>query len=452
MNPPSGSGSYQVALTVLQTLRRSGCTAYFAGGCVRDMLLNRTPKDYDIATSASPGQIMLHFPHTLDIGKAFGVIQVLLDGSTCEVATFRRDCSYEDGRRPSTVEFCDAREDVLRRDFTINGLLYDPEKNEVIDYVEGQKDLAARVLRTIGPPDARFGEDYLRMLRAIRFSSALGFAIAPDAMEAIRRHARKIEQTSAERIQQEISRMLLESPKPGQGIALLHEAGLLEVLLPEVARMAGQEQPPRFHPEGDVLTHTINMLDGLKNPSLELAYAVLLHDVGKPLTAHCVPEPDGSQRIRFDGHAKVGAELADTILRRLRLPVQAIEIITHCIRDHMRFMDVQSMRRSTLRQLIGSPTFPIELELHRLDCVHSHGDLSNRDFLLRFIEELQHEPVLPKPWITGKELLELGLEEGPAVGHWIKQAYEAQLENRFADREALLTWLRSELAQVDRPR
>ena len=452
MNPPSGSESYQVALTILQTLRRSGFVTYFAGGCVRDLLMNRTPKDYDIATSASPGQIMLHFPHTLDIGKAFGVIQVLMEGSSCEVATFRKDRAYQDGRRPSTVEFCNAREDVLRRDFTINGLLYDPEKNEVIDYVEGRKDIEARTLRAIGPADTRFGEDYLRMLRAVRLASTLEFTIAPDTLEAIRRHAPDIERISAERIQQEITRILIEAPNPGRGIALLKEAGLLDVLLPEVARMAGQEQPPLFHPEGDVLTHTINMLDGLKQPSLELAYAVLLHDVGKPLTAHRVQEPDGSQWVRFDGHAKVGAELAEAILRRLKLPAQETETITHCIRNHMRFMDVQSMRRSTLRQLIGSPTFPLELELHRLDCVYSHGNLANHDFLLRFIDELRHEPVLPKPWITGKDLLEAGLPEGPDIGHWIKQAYEAQLDNRFSDREALWIWLQGELAQIDRPR
>lgn len=450
MNDAAATRAPSAALAMVQELRRAGFTAYWAGGCVRDMLMGREPKDFDIATSARPDEVLALFPRCLEVGRAFGVVQVLRDGMSFEVATFRQDAAYADGRHPEAVTFGGPEEDARRRDFTVNGLFYDPAEDRVLDYVGGQKDITARILRTIGPPDDRFAEDYLRMLRAARLASVLEFAIEAGTADAIRRLAPRISGVSAERIQQELTRLLLESPRPGQGLVLLRDLGLLAVLLPEVDRLAGQAQPPAFHPEGDVFTHTVQMLDAMREPTLPLAYAVLLHDVGKPGTAVLAKEPDGTERIRFHGHAEAGAGIAEGILKRLRLPSREIEDVVYAIRNHMRFTDVQQMRRSTLRQLVGAPTFPLELELHRVDCLCSHGNLGNYDFLVRFRDELKNEPVLPPPWVTGHDLMALGLPEGPKVGAWHKKAYEAQIEGRFADREALLGWLRQELAKVDR--
>ncbi len=436
------------ALRVVETLTRAGFIAYWAGGCVRDMLLGRDAKDIDIATSALPDQVIALFARTRELGKSFGVVQVLQADIPFEVATFRRDAAYEDGRHPTAVHFSGPEEDAHRRDFTINGLFYDPIAERVVDFVDGRRDIEARVLRAIGRPEERFAEDYLRMLRAVRFSAVLEFPIEEETAQAIHRLAPRIAGVSAERIQQELTRMLVEAPKAGHGLVLLRKLGLLEVILPEVARMAGQAQPPQFHPEGDVFTHTALMLDAMENPTPALAYAVLLHDVGKPPTAQTVTQPDGSERIRFDGHDAAGVEIADRILRRLRLPNADIEAVTHCVGHHMRFMHVREMRRAKLRAMVGAPTFPLELELHRLDCAASHGDFSNYEFLLQFVEELKNEPVLPKPWINGLDIMTLGVPEGPQVGVWHRKAYEAQLEGRFADRDQLLDWLRTALPEI----
>lgn len=440
----------QAALAIARQLSDCGFTAYLAGGCVRDMILGRHPRDYDVATSASPGQIQAIFPRTLGIGKAFGVIQVLLDGHECEVATFRKDLSYTDGRHPNAVEFSGPEEDARRRDFTINGLFFDPKTERILDFVGGQKDISARIVRAIGDPALRFGEDHLRLLRAVRFASILGFTIDPATAGAVRALAPSIATVSAERIQHELTLLLTESPKAGQGLALLRDLGLLDPILPEVARMIGQEQPPEFHPEGDVFTHTVMMLDRLERPSPVLAYSVLLHDVGKPPTAAPHTDEEGHQKIRFIKHADVGAELVETILRRLKLPNRDIEAVAYCVGNHMRFMDAPNMRRAKLRQLVGAPTFPDELELHRLDCLCSHGDLSVYDFLKRFVEELRNEPALPPPWVTGKDLLDLGIPEGPRVGLWHRKAYDAQIEGQFQDREHVLKWIRDSLTEIDR--
>ena len=449
MSDPDSTQDKRAALAIVQQLEASGFEAYWVGGCVRDMLMGREPKDYDVATNATPDQILSIFPNALAIGKAFGVVQVIIDGEPHDVATFRRDASYEDGRHPTSVEFTDAEEDARRRDFTINGLFYEPVRQRVIDYVDGQKDIAARVIRTIGRPEQRFSEDSLRMLRAIRFASTLEFAIDSETLSAIRAMSPRITKISAERIQHELTLLLTESPRAGNGLKMLHESGLLKFILPEVEQLFGQEQPPAYHPEGDVFTHTVLMLNGMKNPSVPLAYSVLLHDIGKPATAEKTVEPDGSERWRFHGHAKTGAEIAEQILKRLKLPGRDIDVATHCIRNHMHFMDVQKMRKSTLRQFVGAPTFPIELELHRLDCLSSHGDLTNHGFLEKFLHDLRNEPVLPPPWITGRDILSLGIPEGREVGAWHKKAYEAQLEGRFGNREDLLAWLKSELAKIN---
>jgi poly(A) polymerase len=385
------------------------------------------------------------FPSTRSIGKSFGVMQVTREHHTYEVATFRIDHQYTDGRRPDRVEFSTAEHDAQRRDFTINGMFYDPMGRKVIDFVQGRKDLEARRIRAIGSPDLRFSEDHLRMVRAVRFAGTLAFVLDRETEEAIRAHAACITEISQERITHELTRLLTESVHPGETVRLLHRTGLLVHLLPEIAALADQEQPPDFHPEGDVLTHTTMMLDEMRHPTMTLAYAILFHDVGKPATAQRTREPDGTDRLRFNQHAPVGAEMTEAILNRLRLPKQHIRAIVHCVRNHMRFMEVPNMRDATLRRLIGALTFPVELELHRVDCLCSHGDLSNIDFLKDYIETLRHQPVLPERWIDGNDVLALDIPAGPAIGRWLAHAYEAQLNGQAEDREALLSWLKTEI-------
>lgn len=429
------------ASTVVRRLRQEGFTAFWAGGCVRDLLMNRTPKDFDVATSAIPEQVERLFPGAVTVGKSFGVVRVKVHGYEYEVATFRQDQAYRDGRHPEAVVFTDEQTDALRRDFTVNALFFDPLTGTIHDYVGGQADLAARLIRAVGKADDRFAEDHLRMIRAVRFAATLDFELEAATEEAIRRQAAKIATVSAERIQQELTRILLEAPRPGEAIESLQAVGLLPVILPEVTALQGQEQPAEFHPEGDVWTHTILMLNAMHNPDLRLAYAVLLHDVGKPGTARQV-----EQRIRFDCHAGVGAALAEEILKRLRLPNDDIKAIAFCIGNHMRFMDVRRMRKATLHRLVGAPTFATELELHRLDCAASHGDLSNHTFLVEFQAAMASEPILPKPWITGHDIINLGIAAGPEVGRWKKKVYDAQLEGLVENRDAALSWLQSELS------
>ena len=428
------------ALNILNKIRSAGFTAYFAGGAVRDRLLGRTPKDYDIATNALPEQIEELFEKTVAVGKAFGVIMVVQNGIETEVATFREDAGYQDGRRPDSVHFCGAEEDAKRRDFTINGMFYDPVSDEVIDYVGGKADLEKKIIRAIGDPERRFAEDHLRMLRAVRFAHTLGFSIDPATRAAIKNHAADLAKISVERIENEFSRTLVESLRPGDALRELVDLGLMEQIIPEVLPMIGQEQPPEFHPEGDVFEHTVLMLNLMQNPTRPLAYTVLLHDVGKPSTAFM-----GEDRLRFHGHETKSAEMAEEILRRLKLPVKEIKQIVTAVRGHMRFKDVMKMNRSTLRKLMGADTFDLEMELHRVDCEGSHGLLDNYDFLLKKVEEMKNEPVLPENWISGRDLIELGVPPGPRIGELLKLAYDAQLEGRFENRETLLDWLRKQL-------
>lgn len=438
---------FEKALVIAKRLTAAGHRALLAGGCVRDMLLGRPAKDFDIATSATPDQVEALFEHTHALGKSFGVIQVLIDGSPFEVATFRSDLAYIDGRRPEGVTFSSPEMDAQRRDFTVNGLFYDPIATQVIDYVGGQDDLKRRVIRAIGDPQKRFAEDYLRMLRAPRFASTLEFEIEKETAAAIRELAPNISRISNERVAQELTRLLTESPRAGNGIRLLHDLGLLAIVLPEIPPMIGCEQPPQFHPEGDVFVHTMIMLDEMKNPSPLLAWSVFLHDVGKPPTFAITREPDGSDRIRFNNHADVGAEMAEKILRRLRMSSDMTEAVVHCVRNHMRFGEVSRMKESTLRKLIAAPTYETEVELHRIDCKSSHADLSNIAVLEAFREKIRNEPVLPKAWLGGRDLIAIGMKPGPEMGRWLKIAYEAQLENRFPDRDALFEWLHAEIAR-----
>lgn len=443
-------GQYALALKVVQTLQEKGYAAYFAGGCVRDERIGRIPKDYDVATSAHPGEVEAVFEKTIPIGKAFGVVAVIDGKIAVEVATFRKDIGTSDGRHPEQIQFSAPREDALRRDFTINGMFFDPIADELLDFVDGQADLERKTIRTIGSPTQRFQEDHLRMLRAIRFTHALGFTLEAETEAAIAKMAHLIKLISAERIELEMTKTLTESKRPGDALEHLFRTGLLQHILPELIPMVGQEQPPQFHPEGDVFEHTVLMLnlmnehprDGAYTPR-ELAYTVLLHDVGKPPTAKIGPGRDGISRVRFDGHASLGADMAEAILTRLKFPNKERKHIVESIRGHMRFMDVQSMRTSKLRKMIGAETFDLEMELHRLDCLGSHEMLDNYNYLQSRMAEMAAEPILPEPWICGHDLLDMGIKEGRLIGTILKEAYDAQMDHRFDNREALLDWIRA---------
>lgn len=433
------------AREIVERLRTAGHQALWAGGCVRDHLLGRPGKDIDIATSARPDEIESLFEKTVPIGKAFGVIGVMLQDTFYEVATFREEGDYNDGRRPDSVAFTDAAIDAQRRDFTINALFYDPLTDQVLDYVGGKADLAAGVIRAVGDPAQRFAEDHLRMLRAIRFAGLLDFEIEPATWDAIVANAPSIQRISAERIRDELTRMWTESQRPGRALDLLHQSGLLAHVLPEVEAMVGVAQPPEFHPEGDVFIHTRIMLDLLGPPPrpVELVWAVLLHDVGKPPTYH-----EAADRIRFHGHDRVGAGMADRILRRLRMPNAVVDHVVTCVRNHMKPMCVQEMRTSKLRAMLASPTIETELELHRVDCLSSHAKLDHYEFMKQQQEIWKNEPQLPAAWIRGGDLIALGFPPGPAIGAWLKKAYARQLDGDAADRDELLDWLKEELGKA----
>lgn len=435
---------YRAACQVAATLRQAGCQALFAGGCVRDALLHRPLKDVDIATSATPDEVERLFQgHTVPVGKSFGVIVVTQDGVAFEVATFRADGAYTDGRHPADVRFTDPAEDAKRRDFTINGLFYDPRTHRTLDHVGGMRDLAEGVVRAIGDPAERFREDRLRLLRAVRFAAVLEFRLDETTATAIRTHAGLLATVSAERIGMEFTRMLCEAPRPSVALDLLNELGLLRVFLPEVAAMKGVQQPAAFHPEGDVWTHTCLMLDAIPEPrDPTLAYAVLLHDIGKPPTRHDQNDGHGGIVPRFPCHAKIGGLLARDLLMRLRRPTELTDDVCAAVERHMTFCDLPNMRPAKLRRFMGAHTFPMERELHRLDVTHSHGKLGTLDFLARKQAEFASDPVLPEPWLKGRDLLAMGLKPGPDVGRWLNLAYDAQLDGIYADRNELLAWLR----------
>jgi poly(A) polymerase len=404
------------------------------------MILGRTAKDYDIATNAVPDKVMALFPAAVAVGKSFGVVRVPVVGQWYEVATFRKDAEYIDGRHPSRITFSDPETDAQRRDFSVNALFYDPLEQQVIDFVDGIGDINRKVIRAVGVAADRFREDHLRMLRAVRFAATLGFTIEPETANAIRATAVRISLISAERIREEMNRLLTDAQQAGDAICLLNELGLLQIILPEVAAMQGVEQPPEYHPEGDVFQHTMIMLNQMRTDDYRLAWAVLLHDVGKPPTAEF---KEG--RWRFECHAKVGADVAQGILQRLKFSGDDSNAIAFMVGNHMRFIDVKSMRRATLRRLVGGEHFLSEMELHRLDCASSHGDLVNHEYLMEFRRQMDSEPVLPDPWVNGRDIIGLGIPEGPDVGAWRKKAYDLQLEGTVPDRAGLLEWLRQEI-------
>ena len=429
---------YRGAVSVIRTLRDHGHEAYLVGGCVRDLVRGETPKDYDVATNATPQVVQRLFPRTVPVGAQFGVILVLVGDAKYEVATFRTDEGYRDGRHPERVVFSTAEADALRRDFTVNGLFWDPIKRRVLDFVEGQADLKRRLIRAIGDPTRRFAEDKLRMLRAVRFAAALDFPIEPATWEAITAYAGEITAVSFERIRDELVK-LFTGPNRGKGLELLDHSGLLQVLLPEVAALKGVQQPPEFHPEGDVYVHTKLLLDLVKSPTPTLAFAALLHDVGKPPTFKV------RDRIRFDGHDKVGAEMSQAICMRLRFSNEETEKIVSAVANHMRFKDVQRMRVSTLKRMLRQPNFSEELELHRADCLASHGELANWKFLRRKLKEFSAPQALkPPPLITGRDLLALGYPEGPQIGQILRLVEEQQLEGSLTSQAEALTLVQRE--------
>ena len=414
-----------LARQVIAKLRAAGHRAYLVGGCVRDLLLGVKPKDFDIATDARPDRIMDLFPRSGRVGAHFGVVLVRDYFEQVEVATFRSDHEYLDGRHPEHVRFeTDPREDVLRRDFTINGLMMDPDDGNVLDFVDGRGDLARRLVRAIGDPYERFREDHLRLLRAIRFAARLKFEIEPATFDAIKRDHALILKVAAERVREELVRILTEGGAR-RGFEMLDESGMLADVLPEVAAMKGVAQPPEYHPEGDVWSHTLMLLEQLPQPvSPTLALGALLHDVGKPPTFRV------AERIRFDGHVEEGERLANGILNRLRFSRNEIEQVEALIANHMKFKDVHRMKDSTLKRFLRMPEFAEHLELHRLDVMSSNRRLENYELAKRKLEEYSDEHLKPEPLITGADLIELGYEPGPMFGRILHTVEDAQLEGR----------------------
>jgi poly(A) polymerase len=448
------------AAEIVRTLREGGYQAYFAGGCVRDLLLARDPADYDVATDATPQQVMRIFPRTLAVGEQFGVVLVPLPeigGATgvlarqgershaaVEVATFRSDGGYSDGRHPDEVRFTkDPREDVRRRDFTINGMMLDPATNEVLDFVGGRDDLKAGIIRAIGDPELRFSEDKLRVLRAVRFAARFDYKIDPQTLAAIPKLASGIHRVSCERVREELTKMLTEG-RARTAFELLDATGLLQEVLPEIAKMKGVEQPPQYHPEGDVFLHTLLLLEKLQpdasgSISKTLAWGALLHDVGKPPTFRIAPD-----RIRFDGHVDVGVKMAEEILRRLRFSNYETDQILALVENHMRFGAVQRMKQSTLKKFLRLRAFEEHLELHRIDCLSSHGQLDAYEYTREQLRSMPPEAIRPKPLITGRDLIAAGYEPGPRFKEILTAIEDAQLEGRLTSPKAAMEYVRRE--------
>lgn len=462
---PVNLSSRETAIEIVRRLQQAGFAAFWVGGCVRDFLLGREPQDYDIATDARPEQIEKLFKKTIAVGRKFGVIIVVKDQHQFQVATFRAEADYQDGRRPGKVVFSNAESDAQRRDFTVNGLFFDPIAQKLHDWVGGEKDLRAKIIRTIGAPEERFAEDHLRLLRAIRFAAQLGFEIEPETFAAVKKLAPKIELISAERIRDELIKLFApptntgraELPlgpdarqrvrtesRAGRGLVLLRDSRLLPGVLPELIAPILCQQLPEYHPEGTVFEH-IRLMLGKMPPDAPptLPWAVILHDIAKPATA----ERDAATgAIHFYGHEKVGAAMSERILKRLRFPKKQIEEIVACVRNHMQFKDVRQMRKATLRRLLLRKTFPLELELHRLDCLGSHGNLENYEFLLAQAEELKKKPAIRPPLITGKNLIGLGMKPGPAMGALLGEIREKQLADELKTPRQAKAWAKKRLA------
>jgi poly(A) polymerase len=440
----AGNAAQEAAAQIVTRLRAAGHQAYFVGGCVRDLLLGRSPEDFDVATSAPPDQVLNLFEKTFAVGAHFGVVLVCSSEIVTEVATFRSDGVYSDGRRPDAVRFSTSpEEDVKRRDFTINGMMLDPANGSVLDLVGGMQDLNAGLIRAIGDPAERFTEDKLRMLRGVRFAARFVFRLEPATSRAMELLAPSVNQVSRERVRDELTRMLTEG-HADRAFELLDATGLLVQVLPEVVRMKGVAQPPQYHPEGDVWVHTLLLLGGLPvGCPLALAWAALLHDIGKPATFRIAPD-----RIRFDGHVDVGVRIAEEICHRLRFPNDETEQILSLVGNHMRFADVRRMKESTLKRFFRLKRFDEHLELHRLDCLASHGSLELYDFARQRFETLPQEQVRPPLLVTGKDLIEAGYRPGPQFSKMLGAAEDAQLEGIVHTREQALALIHEHWPQT----
>ena len=435
----------KTALTIVRELQEAGHEAYFAGGCVRDRLRGVEPKDYDIATSATPDEILKLYSRGETIGAHFGVILVRRGGHHFEIATFREDGTYSDGRRPESVTFSTSEADARRRDFTINGMFYDPVGERLIDHVGGESDLHAGLIRAIGEPLERFEEDYLRLLRAVRFATVLDFEIEPATWSAMLSVADRITRISPERIREELDRLWI-SPARLRAFDLLVESGLMKAILPEIIDLQGCEQPPQWHPEGDVFVHTRLMLSHLPaEASLPLVLSVLFHDIAKPATFTYDPAGD---RIRFSGHDHLGAQMTEAILKRLRYSNAVIAATTSAVAHHMQFKDVQKMRTSTLKRFMARDTFDDELELHRVDCAGSNGLFDNYDYVVEKRREFEatKTPLLPPRFINGGDLIARGMKAGPTFGKILTEAQDLQLEGTLTNRDEAIIWLEDKLS------
>jgi len=500
MTTTTGISTCETATNIVQRLQKAGFAAFWVGGCVRDFLLGREPQDYDIATDARPAQVEKLFERTLPVGRKFGVMIVVEAKHQFQIATFRAEADYKDGRRPTKVVFSNAEADAQRRDFTVNGLFYDPIAEKLHDWVGGEKDLRAKIIRTIGLPEERFAEDHLRLLRAVRFAAQLNFEIELQTFTAVKALAPKIRFTSAERIRDEliklfappnnnfslssvggegrgeeadVSKIQYPSPRPSahlggerekmpdaqqrvaaefagaraaRGLVLLRDSGLLPHVLPELIATIACEQSPDFHPEGTVFEHIRLMLEKMPaHAPASLPWAVILHDIAKPATA----ERDATTgAIHFYGHERIGAAMAEKILQRLRFPKKQVAEIVACVRQHMQFKDVKQMRKATLRRLLLRETFPLELELHRLDCLGSHGDLEFYDFLVAQAAELKKKPTIRPPLLTGKDLIKLGMKPGPAMGALLNEIRERQLQDELKTPAQARQWARTRLKSM----
>jgi tRNA nucleotidyltransferase/poly(A) polymerase len=436
----------ETARQICVRLRDLGHVAYFAGGCFLDMVRGITPKDFDVATDAPPEVVQRIFKHTYAVGAKFGVVVVVENGANFEVATFRSDDAYIDGRRPSAVHFASPEEDARRRDFTINGMFFDPAKDQVIDFVVGRADIEAKLVRAIGDPAQRFAEDRLRMLRAVRFATVLDFKIGKQTWDALVVNSAAILEISAERIRDELVKIFL-SPNRVRGWDLLDKSGLMRTILPELEPMKGCKQPEQFHPEGDVFEHTRLMLRLLPaKVSVPLVFSVILHDVAKPVTA----QVDVTGRIRFNEHDRIGAAMTEQIMERLRFSRAEIDATVEMVRQHMVFKDVPKMRVAKLKRFMARPTFDEELELHRVDCESSHRMLGNYEFLLRKRKEFANEPIIPPPLVRGDDLIALGLKPGPKFGEILEAVETRQLEGTLNDRQEALEWVKREYSLGDK--
>ncbi len=439
--PEPPSPMFSAALEIVTILREHGKKAFFAGGAARDLLLGTAPHDIDIATSARPEEIQSWFEKTCAIGASFGVVTILRDGLAFETATLREEREYLDGRRPETVLYTDNEQlDVERRDFTINGILYDPIEEEMLDFVGGLEDLRRGILRTIGDPARRFSEDYLRILRAARFATRLGFNLEKTTEHAMMKFASNLKRLSGERIRDELEKMLL-GPRPADAFRLMQKTGILRVVLPEVAGLEGVEQPPEHHPEGDVFTHTMIMLEKMCHPTRELAWSVLLHDVGKKATA--AVGKDGN--VHFYGHEKTGAEMSAAILSRFKCSSALIGTVEKCVAGHMRFAFVDQMKRSTWLKMIAAPTFPTEMELNRVDCASCHGKMDGYLLMLDRWIALADKPAVPPLPVNGNDLIRLGFRPGVRLGLLLGELRDLFLEGTLTTREALLGHARKQL-------